>query len=340
MKKLLLITLLTFFTINTSLIMPKRLESNNGVIPEYSGGRFGDNLLALANTLYFSLKNKCELFLVPFEYSDQLTLDTVLPKHSPQAESRFQRKMYHLDPTVKIEFKIPGTSQPLTDTLFVLPYFPYLDGIEYAGCKFYSFFVNWQESVFKEKLRELIQPKKQLALITPPSNGISIAVHVRKGGNFDVWDDQARTDLAGVAYRSPLDQYYIDQIKTIATLFEGLPLYVFLFTDDPKPQELVDSYRKQLGIAAITLDYRKEENHDKKNVLEDFFSLQNFDILIRPHSNFSIMAEQLGNHSIVISPGSFLLDSSVQSGNIRFNGNVKEITERFYKKCFSSDLEF
>ena len=42
------------------------------------------------------------------------------------------------------------------------------------------------------------------------------------------------------------------------------------------------------------------------NVLEDFFSLFNFDILIRPQSNFSIVPSLLKDYAIVYAPRDFI----------------------------------
>ena len=52
----------------------------------------------------------------------------------------------------------------------------------------------------------------------------------------------------------------------------------------------------------ITFDWRKDENSCKKNVLEDFFSFKNFDIVIRPDSNFSLVPSLIYDYAIVFAP--------------------------------------
>ncbi len=46
----------------------------------------------------------------------------------------------------------------------------------------------------------------------------------------------------------------------------------------------------------IEFDFRRENNSHNKNVLTDFFSLFNFDVLIHSHSNFSISAACINDY--------------------------------------------
>ena len=48
-----------------------------------------------------------------------------------------------------------------------------------------------------------------------------------------------------------------------------------------------------------------DKNNHHSNVLEDFFEMARFDCLIRPDSNYSIMAEKIADYKIVISPLSY-----------------------------------
>ena len=57
--------------------------------------------------------------------------------------------------------------------------------------------------------------------------------------------------------------------------------------------------------APILFGYRKVGNHHAKNVLEDFFSLFNFDILIRPRSNFSVVPSLLSDYALLCYPVDF-----------------------------------
>lgn len=61
----------------------------------------------------------------------------------------------------------------------------------------------------------------------------------------------------------------------------------------------------------ISFNYRKTGNRQDANVLEDFFSLFNFDVLIRPESNYSIVPALLHDYMIVCSPVEYVLNGKV-----------------------------
>ena len=106
------------------------------------------------------------------------------------------------------------------------------------------------------------------------------------------------------AIKFPPDQYYIEQIKTMATLLPGKSLKIQLFTDDPNPEGIVTRYTKALKDlpCKITFDYRKTENSHDKNVIEDLFALAQCDGLISASSSFAFTAMILGNHYVIIYP--------------------------------------
>jgi len=283
------------FLKNNAHIIIGNPSKKNAVIPEYSGGRFGDNLVTFAHTLYFAIKNQSQILHIPFKYSDQLMLDIMLQKDSPIVEKSFAQKSYfYRNGNVLVD-------QDEKNTLFIITHFPTsrLEYVpEYATQRYLSFGVDWNDKNFKDSLRALIAPKKPLRLIDVPENKISVAVHVRKGTGFD--DPSIHTDRFNI-FRFPPDEYYINQIRALSQHFKNQPMYVFIFTDDPNPKALVDKYKQLIDIPTIEFGCRTD-NHHTKNVLEDFFSMLDFGFLIRPESNFSIMAEKIGYHLLVISP--------------------------------------
>lgn len=60
----------------------------NAAIPQYSGGRFGDQLLTVAQTLYF--KNNCDMLYIPFQYTDGLVLDEAVRQYTPELAQHFK----------------------------------------------------------------------------------------------------------------------------------------------------------------------------------------------------------------------------------------------------------
>lgn len=278
----------------------------NIVIPDYGGGRFGDQLLAFSHALYFAVKQQKELYLVPFKYSDQLMVDRLVKKYTPEVKATYNNI---------INFK-GGDIYPdsILKSSIVIPFFPAARTIEYTWSKYPTFFVDWNNITFKQLLRELITPQYPLQLTKPLKHKISIALHVRKGGGFDQFTPNDFYNQEMPVYKLPPDEYYVNQIKLVSAMLDNPELYIFLFTDDQNPQDIAERYQEMINLPSITIDYRKEQNHHTANVLEDFFSIMEFDVLIRSESSFSFMAQQLGDHKMIITPGNFLPDTRIPSG--------------------------
>lgn len=183
-------------------------DRKSAVIAEYSGGRFGDNLIAWAHGYYFAKKNDYDFYVHPFQYSDQLALDT-LPKYTSDIACEFRREEVFKGGQVPC-------SEKKDSTLFIIPYFPETE-IELGQDNWFSFKVDWEDKAFKQELRELIKPKNPLMLIEPPKGIISVAVHIRKGGSHsneeELSNDPIRLARGNLIYKIPLDGYYINQIK-------------------------------------------------------------------------------------------------------------------------------
>jgi hypothetical protein len=81
-------------------------------------------------------------------------------------------------------------------------------------------------------------------------------------------------------------------------------LYVYIFTDHQDPASLKKKFKRALNNPRITFGYREQDNAHNANVLEDFFSMMDFDCLIRPGSHFSRFVQRLGNNKVVIYPES------------------------------------
>jgi hypothetical protein len=175
-----------------------------------------------------------------------------------------------------------------------------------------------RDEKFLTELRKMVQPAVEIQEVSCPKDKITVAVHVRKGGGYDrpLFTEKVQTDpwlIPTTNYhdvifpkRFPPDQFYIDQIKTISKMFQNKPLYVHIFTDSKTPGEIVQKYKKEVGLSNITFACRETENFYDKNVLEDLLSMAKFDCLIRPESYFSRMAEKIGAHKVVIYPKSFV----------------------------------
>jgi hypothetical protein len=156
--------------------------------------------------------------------------------------------------------------------------------------------VNWDDLRFLNELRALLSPVDQMPSITLPSGYISVALHMRTGIGFDSEELPSHFPL-----KCPPFNYYIKALELVSILFDQ-PLYVFIFTDHPNPPELQQKLSSIFSGYKIRFDCRRSDNAHDKNVLEDFFALGQFECLIRPDSNYSLIASKIFSHKVVISP--------------------------------------
>lgn len=292
----------------------------NAAIPQYSGGRLGDTLLTVAQTLYFCLKNSCDMLYIPFPYSEHFVLDEAVRQYTPELAQHFKHTYtFKGSDNASLE-------EPLKNTLITVPWFPEaIVGATKGACHY--FFTDWEDPTFKSILRTVLAPKKSLPLITPPGDKISVAVHVRKGGTYESWGLSFKQ--GSHLHKIPFNEFYSDQIKSVSALLGNRPLYVFIFTDDENPGALLEKIKQAVNIPSIEYDCRRANNHHNTNVLEDFYSMQHFDVLIRPDSNYSILAEKLGEHSLVIYPGEFKKGLRVQTGLFKIRKPLQQLLEKY-----------
>lgn len=280
--------------------------ASNAVTYTLSKGRFGDHILAYCEARWISYVYGIEFYYKPFRYSDQLRMH----------EIHKQVK----DHTQKNELEISDGQQLFRedrDTLFVTVPFPTHNP------------VNFSDAAFIKLLQDEMRPLKALAKVEIPKNHISIAMHVRRGGGWDLQLCQSDTVVtAGFVpkkpemyshrcadheypTRFPPDSFYIEQLTYVISLFKDQAVYVHIFTDDPQPELIARKYEEALGNnPRVVFGYRKSDNKHDSNVLEDFFSMMEFDCLIRAGSNYSSTAGDLGRIKLEIRPSEYVWEGS------------------------------
>lgn len=263
-----------------------------GVTYDFSGGRFGDCLLSYLHAKWIAYQKDIPLFYKPFQYSSQLRLH----------ECEKYLSDLRGEPRIRVRLDggplNPGIRLPV---LYICPYFPE-DAWELTQHKWpYSFQVDWKDPQFRQIVRSLVEPRYPLILHRPPEGFTSIAIHFREGGGFD---DQSAYE--GWPMKFPPLHFYIDSLLAAIDLSQEKPIYCYVFTDAVHPEGFVHALQQAIPPQVpIQFNYRKVGNHHRSNVLEDFFSFFHFDILIRPQSNFSIVASLLHDFVAVYSPEEF-----------------------------------
>lgn len=259
------------------------LETPNIAALTYSftGGRFGDNMLAYLKGKFASIKYSAPLVYKQFEFSDRFVLDSLECNINNVPKTKFLKQITYLKEGDLKDFK---NGNPLNGTLYTLPYDNFHES-------------DWNDPAFKKAIEPLLKLKSTLPLMDFPKDKIPVAIHVRRGGGFDsAWD------MKQMPTKFPPDSYYLETLRKVSACYNGKPLYVYLFTDDKNPQVIVDSYKKQLQDLNLTFDFRKENNAHNANIIEDWHAMTQFEVLIRPDSSLSYTAAIAGNHKVIVRP--------------------------------------
>jgi len=283
------------------------------VVTYDKGSRFGDNLLCYLHAKWIAYQYQIPLRYKRFKYSSSLVLH--------DQEMRLSK-----DPNKDKRIAV-GLENGLIDlqredsVMYTCPYFPE-DPWELERIPYYRFKVDWKNQEFRSLARKMIAPKKRLRLMTPPKHSVNIAIHVREGGGYD----SESTRLASPLKLPPMS-FYRESLSKIVSFFPDQEIRCHIFTDASDPKKIVEILRDVVP-PNVKFTYRKSNNSHKKNVLEDFFSLFNFDVLIRSQSNFSMVPSLIHDYAIVCSPAGALIEGD----HVIIDKTNLEMNETLYQK--------
>lgn len=289
------------------------VKARSAVTYSFSGGRFGDNLLAYSRAKYISCLYDIPLLYIPFPYSDFLMMHNLETRWSPEKMNQFKGVVSYRDVNGKID--------PNADVLYIIPFFP--ESVYERNCPRnpYLFDVDWSSVKLKQELQNMIRPICELNLLQIPQDAITVAVHVRMGTGFDLLPGKTYADMTNwQPLKWPPLSFYVEALRKIAAYFPDKKIYAYIFTDHDNPSEIMQGFAKAIDIDRITFDCRMYDNKHDINVLEDFFSLMQFDCLIRPDSHFSVMAGKIADYKMLIAPW----HASQQNGEIIIDETVFE----------------
>ncbi len=246
-------------------------------------------MVAYFHAKWIAMKYHLPFLYKPFPYSDQLGMDT---RNVPWSKAyQFKRRV-----VIRSEREInPNASS----TLFIVPYFPELKyelATSWKG-KFH-FSMDLEDPVFKQELIRCLTPKDPIPTIPLPVDRKTVGMHVRRGGGYDHKNAHLKDPI-----RFPPDSYFTESLSLVINHFPNEPLYVYVLTDDPHPEDLLKRYKECFaGYDNIEFACRTSGNHYDANVLTDFFTIPKFDSFIGSGSHFSVMAAKLGDYDVLIFP--------------------------------------
>jgi hypothetical protein len=300
--------------------------------------RLGDTIISFCKAQYFADLYNLTLLYKPFPYSDQFILHQSTTPLSQDLEEQFEKTIV-VNGAKDIEKHLQSESPILFESHF-LSESPWLYTYSRENINFEKKIKKLFTPVIE--INPLPKPPAVVTValhvrkgggfdrplastqeysIDDQVNGIYLKKNVPGNSCTDIWPIKWP---AGFKYNEtvkqmiekknhysdytwpikfPPDQYYIDHLKYLSDFLNDKQLLVYLFTDHPNPQEIVERYSKALkDYSRIIFSYREAGNHHTKNVIQDLFSIMQCDCLISASSSFAHAAQLLGNHSICIMP--------------------------------------
>lgn len=253
-------------------------------------GRLGNQLVNYVHVKWLSYKYGFQLLFLPFEYSDKFALHdyevNFLSDHMHEYKNCIK-----MDRTTKIQ-------ELAESTLIKVPFFRDEPNNCLHHKKRKMFETDWNDPVFHNLIRKLLSPRVPIKTLKLPRNKFKLLVHIRKGGGYD--SDAIKLRFP---YKFLPDSFFIEGIKKASELLNHKPIYAFIMSDDQNPKDIVEQYKIALkDYTNVEFDYRHQTTEPDENVLEDFFSIPNFDGCIRGDSTFTLIAAYLGNMILVIAP--------------------------------------
>ena len=173
-----------------------------------------------------------------------------------------------------------------------------------------------EDTLFGAELSQALSIQHVACSFYIPEDRISVAVHIRKGCDFDfpLFSKQYESDehylLNDKIYsdhyhhlKFPPEQFYAEQLKKLYEYLGKEPLYVHVFSDAAVPQEIVDRIQKYIGTTCdITFATQKSDYLHHVSIMADIYAMSMFDYLIRSESHFPWIAQMIGNHKGIIRP--------------------------------------
>lgn len=292
------------------------------------GGRFGDQITNYLKALWISWKYDTPLVFRPFEYSNELVLgdfhptlldDALLQEFSAKLE---YFTVFELEKSEKVfqyletmpDHQEPAKQRLLWNIGLLTPF------IEEHFCE------KLDDERFRELLQILIKPNEPLKLVSLPEDRKTIAIHMRSGVGYD-WESNIRN----MPTKFVPDTFYYGCLKQALMMFHDAPVFVHIFTDHPEPEVLeakllaeVESWRVEKDIL---INCRRVGNFHADNVLEDFFSMMEFDCIIHPDSSLSQSASIIAGPLLEMRPSHWGEYRTDEKGNPIYDKNGKVIVD-------------
>jgi hypothetical protein len=264
----------------------------------YEGSaRFGDRMLGYTQARYVSYVSSVPFLYRPFPYSEHLNIEFQALPFDEHAHKYARTLHIHSERTL-LEFFRQIRDPNTPPTLFIVDYFP-AEISEWDKDQTRCLLINvpWYEEGFSTYLKNSSTPRVPIPNLRQ-EGCLNVAVHVRTLSG----DDTAETSILVFPMKVTTTGYQKRQIKRVYEWNLGRPMYVFLFSDTKDPTGLLREFENHFQGHSITFGIQLHERADLNHVVQDFFAMHAFDVLIATQSNFSMMSWRLGSFDMVLFP--------------------------------------
>lgn len=257
---------------------------------DINGYNLGDNLMSYIRAKWLSIHYNIPLLYKPFPFANLFGLHEIEKKKFHPAYLEKFKTVHAIQNELEICFEDPS------ETLYVVPCYqePEL-GLD-NSTPFIE--IDWTRKDFRKLIKKLLKPIDAKATIAIPSQRISVAVYMPQYTGDANCNEKS-------ALQMPPDSYYIEQIAKISELFYHRPLYVYLFTENRNPAEVLEKFRRKVNGHNILFECKQSPKVSRDSFVQDFLNMSRFDCLVRPLNNMGYLLEQLNDYLITMTPSHY-----------------------------------
>ncbi len=309
-------------------------NKNSAITYTFDGaGRFGDCILIYCKAQYYAMYYGLPIIYKPFPFSDQLCTHAYHKQYPYTGDTLFRA-------TKKVKSKTDINKEE-HNILYTIDLFTSLTEKPHVAdpgnkSMLNDHWVNFLADEIHEKMLEDITYyaliKNRIRFLNPqaimlPSSTVRLAVHVRTGGGYDGQLYSSRfKDVANITscripnvtqrfhdcvfpLKFPPEQFYVDQINTLAEALEGHSLYVEIFTDDREPDTMLSAFRSKCKGKNISIQLGTKSAW-YVTPIHDLYRMTQFDCIIKPCSSYSGVAQIMGDYKVIIYPDKHCWDNN------------------------------
>ena len=275
--------ILTSFIKNFNKKIKQKIKFTYG----FSGGRLGDNLISFIRARWLAYVYNGEVVLKNFKFIENFQF---FKNHNDVDNSTPVSQLTNLK---EIEQKKDNKS-----IIFEIPYFPFenLEKQLYWQKNRLSeiFKINWLDKNFINILKKEIVSNSKFNLKLTKSFKYNVAMHYRFGSGPDLVQDEP----IPIPSKSPSIDYYINALGVLKNILNNGEIYCHIFSDKTNIENFLNILKKEFP----QINFGCHVSNQDIGVLEDFFSMLDFEYMIRPCSNISLIASIIGKCHTVIMP--------------------------------------